>query len=101
MTVLDYLNHLSKLTWVEWVVLGLFAGILQPTKYVSLNPIGSWLRRSPRFHYSLKIICERLRAHGVTSDSRATVLRLGPAPYLSDDQLREAVERLGAVARQS
>jgi kynureninase len=35
---------------------------------------------------------------GVAADSRGRYLRLGPAPYLSDDQLRESVERLGRVA---
>jgi kynureninase len=39
-----------------------------------------------------------LAAAGVASDSRGRRLRLGPAPYLSDDQLREAVARLGSVA---
>jgi kynureninase len=39
-----------------------------------------------------------LAAEGVSSDSRGRWLRLGPAPYLSDDQLREAVARLGRVA---
>jgi kynureninase len=38
-----------------------------------------------------------LAAAGVASDSRGDRLRLGPAPYLSDDQLREAVARLGSV----
>jgi kynureninase len=40
-------------------------------------------------------LARRLRARGVWTDSRGTVLRLGPAPYLSDAQLDEAVERLG------
>ncbi len=35
-----------------------------------------------------------LRAQGVFVDSRAHVLRLGPAPYLSDTQLDDAVQRL-------
>jgi kynureninase len=39
-----------------------------------------------------------LAAAGVASDSRGRYLRLGPAPYLSDDQLREAIARLGRVA---
>jgi kynureninase len=39
-----------------------------------------------------------LAAAGVATDSRGRRLRLGPAPYLSDDQLREAVARLRAVA---
>ncbi len=36
-----------------------------------------------------------LAARGVLADSRDTWLRLGPAPYLSDEQLATAVELLG------
>ncbi len=36
---------------------------------------------------------------GVVTDSRARHLRLGPAPYLSDEQLERAVEELGGLAR--
>jgi kynureninase len=39
-----------------------------------------------------------LRDHGVLADARGAWLRLGPAPYLSDAQLRDAVGALGAVA---
>jgi kynureninase len=39
-----------------------------------------------------------LRAHDVLTDARGEVLRLGPAPYLSDDQLRRGCEALGVVA---
>jgi kynureninase len=39
-----------------------------------------------------------LAARGVLTDSRGTYLRLGPAPYLSDAQLEEAVAVLGTVA---
>ena len=39
-----------------------------------------------------------LRDHGVLTDSRGDVLRLGPAPYLTDAQLDAAVAALGAVA---
>jgi kynureninase len=35
---------------------------------------------------------------GVVTDSRGRYLRLGPAPYHSDEQLETAIERLGAVA---
>jgi kynureninase len=38
----------------------------------------------------------RLAEAGVSTDSRGRHLRLGPAPYLTDDQLEDAVERLGA-----
>jgi kynureninase len=39
-------------------------------------------------------ISEELRQRGVWTDYRGDTLRLGPAPYLSDDQLRDAVARL-------
>ena len=39
-----------------------------------------------------------LAARGVLTDSRGTYLRLGPAPYLADAQLEEAVAILGSVA---
>ncbi len=38
-----------------------------------------------------------LHARGVLTDARGDVLRLGPAPYLSDAQLHEAVALLGEV----
>jgi kynureninase len=41
-----------------------------------------------------------LRAHGVLTDARGPVLRLGPAPYLADEQLRRAFEALGIVVRE-
>ena len=42
-------------------------------------------------------IARRLRTRGVHSDDRGNVLRLGPAPYLRDDQLRDAIQVLGDV----
>jgi kynureninase len=41
---------------------------------------------------------ERLLAAGVRTDYRGTVLRFGPAPYLSDAQIVEAMGMLGEVA---
>lgn len=41
----------------------------------------------------------RLRAVDVWTDYRGDVMRLGPAPYLSDDQLDRAIAHLGAIAR--
>jgi kynureninase len=40
-----------------------------------------------------------LALRGVHADSRGDVLRLGPAPYLSDDQLRQAVAVLASSIR--
>jgi len=44
-------------------------------------------------------LARSLHARGVLSDARGEVLRLGPAPYLSDRQLRDAIELLGEVVR--
>jgi kynureninase len=44
-------------------------------------------------------LARRLAATGVLVDARGRYLRLGPAPYLSDAQLEEAIERLGVVMR--
>ena len=40
-----------------------------------------------------------LARRGVLTDSRGLRLRLGPAPYLSDGQLEESIERLGEAVR--
>jgi kynureninase len=40
-----------------------------------------------------------LAARGVMTDSRGSWLRLGPAPYLADEQLEQAVELLGEALR--
>jgi kynureninase len=39
----------------------------------------------------------RLRERGVYADARGDILRLGPAPYLRDDQLRDAVGMFGEL----
>jgi kynureninase len=40
-----------------------------------------------------------VRRRGVFVDARGDVLRLGPAPYLADEQLRDAVAILGDELR--
>jgi kynureninase len=42
-------------------------------------------------------LCEQLHLNGVSTDSRGNILRFGPAPYLSDRQLLDAIEMLGNV----
>jgi selenocysteine lyase/cysteine desulfurase len=44
-------------------------------------------------------VCEQLNQRGVMCDYRDDALRLGPAPYLSDDQIVTAVDILGEVCR--
>ena len=44
--------------------------------------------------YASKLV-ERLRTRGVFTDARGDVLRLGPAPYVTDDQLRSGIAFIG------
>ena len=44
-------------------------------------------------------VVSNLRARNVFADSRGDVLRLGPAPYLSDQQLREAGDIVADVLK--
>ena len=44
---------------------------------------------------------EELLRRGVATDSRGDTLRLGPAPYLSDEQIEAAIAELGAAMSSS
>jgi hypothetical protein len=44
-------------------------------------------------------ICRKLHESGVYTDYRAEVLRIGPAPYLSDAQIEEAMTRALEILR--
>jgi kynureninase len=46
-----------------------------------------------------RALSNALRARGVHTDARGEFLRFGPAPYLTDDQLLEAIARFGEVVR--
>jgi kynureninase len=62
---------------------------------VPLEGIGGFLAlESPRAGE----LCSGLKERGVSTDSRGSVLRLGPAPYLSDEQLEDAMRILGEVS---
>ena len=42
-------------------------------------------------------LCQALGRAGVLCDFRGSVLRLGPAPYVRDDQLRDAIASIGEI----
>jgi kynureninase len=46
-------------------------------------------------------VARALRRRGVFVDARGAILRLGPAPYVSDEQLETAVAALGDTLRQN
>jgi kynureninase len=61
-----------------------------------LSEVGGFLAlRSP----AATSLARGLHAHGVLTDARGEILRLGPAPYLSDRQLGDAIALLGEVVR--
>ncbi|HEX6668635.1 MAG TPA: hypothetical protein VF061_03695 [Gemmatimonadales bacterium] len=65
---------------------------------VPLSEIGGFLAlRSPR----ATALSRELHGREVMTDARGDVLRFGPAPYLSDRQLRDAIGLLGETVRQS
>lgn len=70
-------------------------GLITRDRSVDLGDIGGFLAlRSPRAGE----ICRRLREEGgVYTDFRGELLRLGPAPYLSDAQLHAAMDALEDV----
>lgn len=43
---------------------------------------------------------KRLKERGIYTDFRGRILRLGPAPYLSDEQIADAMEALGEIVRE-
>jgi kynureninase len=62
-----------------------------------LDRFGAFLAlRSPHANELQRTLATR----GVLTDSRGEFLRLGPAPYLADAQLEEAVAALGCAARE-
>lgn len=76
--------------------LGLDPGAVARDRGAPLDGIAGFLAlRSPHAGE----LSRRLRARGVMTDFRADVLRLGPAPYLSDAQLDTAIGVLGEVAK--
>lgn len=71
--------------------------VLDRDRTVSPERIGGFLAlRSPR----AAELQDDLRKRDVATDHRGDVLRLGPAPYLSDAQLRDAVTALGDAVRE-
>jgi kynureninase len=76
--------------------LDLDPAVLSRDRACPLDDVGGFLAlRSP----VAAALVQSLHARGVWTDARGEVLRLGPAPYLSDRQLRDAMGLLGEVVR--
>jgi kynureninase len=76
--------------------LDLDPGVMARERSVPLDRIGGFLALHSA---GARELCERLRRRGVLADFRGETLRLGPAPYVSDEQIEQAVAELGRAVR--
>jgi len=77
--------------------LGLPETVVRRDRDVPLSEIAGFLALDSPVAQNLS---EKLLQRGVLTDARGRSLRSGPAPYLSDEQLVEAVGLLGEAARE-
>jgi len=76
--------------------LDLDPAVVSRDRAVPLEQLGGFLALRSRQAGEL---CRALAARGVLTDSRGDALRFGPAPYLSDSQLDDAMAILGDIAQ--
>ncbi len=89
-------QHQVGLLIDEFDLLDLDPAVVDRDRSVPLEGVAGFLAlRSP----TADELFAALAARGVRTDYRGNVIRFGPAPYLTDDQLREAMAALGEVAR--
>ena len=89
-------QHQVALLAEAFDALDLPADVISRDREVPLERIGGFLAlRTPH----AAEICTALREHGVHTDYREDLLRLGPAPYLSQEQLDVAAGALAEVLR--
>lgn len=89
-------RHQVGLLAARFDALALDPAVITRDRVVALDQVGGFLALvAPRAGE----ISAALRARGVWTDHRGDVLRLGPAPYLSDAQLESAITALDEVVR--
>lgn len=71
--------------------------IIKPYHSRSLEQNGGFLALQSPFARTIRA---KLMEKGVFTDARGDVLRLGPAPYTTSSQIKQAVEKLGEVVNQ-
>jgi selenocysteine lyase/cysteine desulfurase len=90
-------RHQIGLLASEFDALDLDPGRVTRDRSVPLGEVGGFLALRAQGAADLT---RRLRAREVWTDARGDVLRLGPAPYLSDRQLKDAIALLGEAVRE-
>ena len=89
-------QHQVRLLARSFDDLDLNPGLVVRDRSVPMEGIGGFLALgSPR----AGDLHRGLRARGVFTDYRGETLRMGPAPYLTDRQIEDAVQALGETAR--
>jgi len=89
-------QHQIGLLIQEFDKLDLDPKIIKRDMSVSLENIGGFL---VLYSESAGKISEMLKEKNVWTDYRGNVLRFGPAPYISDEQVKEAIKLLGGVVK--
>ncbi len=89
-------RHQIRLLADRFDTMDLAPRVISRNRSVPLEAIGGFLVLSSRYAGE---ICRRLFDRGVHADYRGDALRLGPAPYLSDRQLIDAMQILGEICR--
>jgi kynureninase len=89
-------QHQIALLAQEFDALGADPGVIRRDRETPVSQVAGFLALTAS---DAGRLCRLLHGRGVFADSRGQVLRLGPAPYLSDQQLREAIAILGEVIR--
>ncbi len=90
-------QHQIALLASSFDALDLPGAVIRRNRLLNLTGIAGFLALdSPQ----AQALCEKLLVKGVLCDARGRSLRLGPAPYLSDSQIVDAVARLGEAARE-
>lgn len=91
-------QHQVELLRSAFDALDLDPGVIDRDRTVALEDLGGFLPlTSPR----AGLLNELLKQQDVWTDFRGDILRLGPAPYLSDAQIERAVALLGEAAREA
>lgn len=80
--------------------LGLDPGVLDRDRTLPLERRGGFLvLEAPGRRLEAGELCRALRERGVWTDHRGSLVRLGPAPYVVDGQLDDAVAAIRGVVR--
>jgi len=86
-------QHQVGLLATKFDDLGLDPKLIDRDRSVPISALGGFLAlRTPH----AERLCAALKERGVSTDYRGSVLRLGPAPYVSDSQIAHAIDALSA-----